>query len=229
MRALRIAVALLTLTPLAAGAQSRVAGRVARIVGGDTLSVPGISVVLHRVGQRVQGPVDTAVADPGGRFAFRFTADTSAAYLLSSRYGGIEYFSQPVATNPSRPDTGIVVIVTDTSSLVPVVVRQRTILVGAPDQTGTRTVLDWFVLSNPGAKGKSGMTYSNDVSLEQLARQLRREVQRRIEARDPLSRWEVRRGPDPVNAMLCEHVHLASYRFGPDASCSHFFPSRWSG
>ena len=66
------------------------------------------------------------MADPGGRFAFRFTADTSAAYLLSSRYGGIEYFSQPVATNPSRPDTGIVVIVADTSSLVPVVVRQRT-------------------------------------------------------------------------------------------------------
>jgi len=76
----------------------------------------------------------------------------------------------------------------------------------------------YIVLSNPGAKGKSGMTYSNDVSLEQLARHLRREVQRRIEARDPLSRWEVRRGPDPVNAMLCEHVHLASYRFGPDAS-----------
>jgi len=76
----------------------------------------------------------------------------------------------------------------------------------------------YIVLSNPGAKGKSGMTYSNDVSMEQLARHLRREVQRRIEARDPLSRWEIRRGPDPVNAMLCEHVHLAPYRFGPDAS-----------
>jgi phosphatidylserine/phosphatidylglycerophosphate/cardiolipin synthase-like enzyme len=76
----------------------------------------------------------------------------------------------------------------------------------------------YLVLSNQGAKGKSGMTYSNDVSLQQLARHLRREVQRRFEARDPLSRWEIRRGPDPVNAMLCEHVHLAPYRFGPDAS-----------
>ena len=76
----------------------------------------------------------------------------------------------------------------------------------------------YIVLSNPGAKGKSGMTYSNDVSMEQLARHLRREVQRRIEARDPLSRWEIRRGADPVNAMLCERVHLAPYRFGPDAS-----------
>jgi phosphatidylserine/phosphatidylglycerophosphate/cardiolipin synthase-like enzyme len=76
----------------------------------------------------------------------------------------------------------------------------------------------YLVLSNLGAKGKSGMTYSNDVSLQQLARHLRREVQRRFEARDPLSRWEIRRGPDPVNAMLCEHVHLAPYRFGLEAS-----------
>ena len=76
----------------------------------------------------------------------------------------------------------------------------------------------YIVLSNRGAKGKSGMTYSNDVPLEQLARHLRREVQRRIEAGDPLSRWEIRRGADPVNAMLCERVHLAPYRFGPDAS-----------
>ena len=76
----------------------------------------------------------------------------------------------------------------------------------------------YIVLSNPGAKGKSGMTYSNDVSLLQLARHLRQEVQRRFETRDPLSRWEIRRGPDPINAMLCEHVHLAPYRFGPDAT-----------
>lgn len=76
----------------------------------------------------------------------------------------------------------------------------------------------YIVLSNPGAKGKSGMTYSNNVSLQQLARHLRREVQRRFEAHDPLSRWEVRRGPDPVNALLCSRVHLAPYRFGPDAS-----------
>ena len=76
----------------------------------------------------------------------------------------------------------------------------------------------YIVLSNLSAKGKSGMTYSNDVSLLQLARHLKLEVQRRVERRDPLSRWEIRRGPDPVNALLCEHVHLAPYRFGPDAS-----------
>ncbi len=73
----------------------------------------------------------------------------------------------------------------------------------------------YIVLSNYGARGKSGMTYSNDVSLMDLAKHLRREVQRRFEVRDPLSRYEVRRGPDPVNAMLCDHLHLAPYRLGP--------------
>jgi len=150
MASWRIALVLLVLAPLAAAAQSRAAGRVMRVSGRDTLPVGGIAVVLHRVGERVQGPVDTVVAGPSGRFFFRFSADTTAAYLLSARFGGIEYFSQPVATNPARPDTAVVVIVADTSSTTPVLVKQRTLLVSAPDESGTRTVLDWFVLSNPG-------------------------------------------------------------------------------
>ena len=40
----------------------------------------------------------------------------------------------------------------------------------------------------------------------------------RIDKRDPKARYEVRRGPDPVNALLCSHVHLAPLRFGPDAT-----------
>lgn len=76
----------------------------------------------------------------------------------------------------------------------------------------------YIVLSNLGAKGKSGSTYSNDVTLPTLARHLRDELQRRFEREDPLSRYAIRRGPDPVNAMLCDHVHLAPYRFGPDAT-----------
>jgi len=150
MIAARIALALLVLMPAAAAAQSRVAGRVVRVVARDTVAVTGLPVVLHRVGSRIQGPVDTAQAGPTGRFSFRFSPDTNATYLLSARYGGIEYFSQPVATNPARPDTAMVVIVADTSSSVPVVVRQRTLLISRPDESATRTVLDWFVLSNPG-------------------------------------------------------------------------------
>lgn len=132
--------------------QSRAGGKVVRIVNGDTLPIAGLPVVLHRVSRTSQGPQDTARADRGGRFSFRFSADTASAYLLSARFGGVEYFSAPLATNPSRPDTSIVVIVADTSSAAPVVLRQRTLLVSVTDESSTRTVLDWLVLSNPGEK-----------------------------------------------------------------------------
>jgi phosphatidylserine/phosphatidylglycerophosphate/cardiolipin synthase-like enzyme len=74
----------------------------------------------------------------------------------------------------------------------------------------------YIVLSNQGAVGKSGSTYSNDVSLQTLAHHLRDAVERRFERRDPHWRYEIRTGPDPVNALLCERLHLAPFRFGPD-------------
>jgi phosphatidylserine/phosphatidylglycerophosphate/cardiolipin synthase-like enzyme len=74
----------------------------------------------------------------------------------------------------------------------------------------------YIVLSNQGAVGKSGSTYSNDVSLQTLAHHIREAVERRFEARDPHWRYQIRTGPDPVNALLCERLHLALFRFGPD-------------
>ncbi|MBS0539030.1 MAG: hypothetical protein JSR47_09770 [Proteobacteria bacterium] len=74
----------------------------------------------------------------------------------------------------------------------------------------------YIVLSDYASVGNSGSTYSNGVTLGTFARHLRQLVQARIENRDPLSRFEIRKGPDPVNALLCEHVHLAPFRFGPD-------------
>jgi phosphatidylserine/phosphatidylglycerophosphate/cardiolipin synthase-like enzyme len=74
----------------------------------------------------------------------------------------------------------------------------------------------YIVLSNEGSVGNSGFSYWNGVTLQDLARHLRQMVQSRFEAKDPQSRYEIRKGPDPVNALLCEHVHLAPFRFGPD-------------
>jgi hypothetical protein len=141
---------LLSVAQLAA--QSRAAGRVVRLAGGDTLAVARVPVVLHRVGRSAQGPIDTIRADAGGRFAFRFAADTPAAYLLSVRYQGIEYFSSPIANNPARADTAIVILVADTSSSAPVTTRERTLLISRPDDSGTRAVVDWFVLQNAGER-----------------------------------------------------------------------------
>ncbi len=75
----------------------------------------------------------------------------------------------------------------------------------------------YIVLSNDGAYSSSGTSYSNGVPLMTFARHLREMVQGRFEAKDPQSRYAIRTGPDPANALLCEHVHLAPFRFGPDS------------
>jgi len=108
--------------------------------------------VLHQVGPTLQAPVDTVLAGPGGKFDVRFRSDTSALFLLSVRYQGIEYFSAPIRGLPGKPDTSLVIIVADTSSAAPVSVAERTLLVGRPDQSHSRMVIDWLVLSNPGER-----------------------------------------------------------------------------
>lgn len=143
---------LAVLTVPTAQQQSRAGGRVVRLSAGDTVPVASVLLVLHRVGRTEQGPIDTIMADARGRFAARFTADTSALYLFSIRYQGIEYFSAPIRGNPAQPDTELVLIVADTSSSTPVTVAERTLLISGPDAGGSRLVLDWIVLVNRGER-----------------------------------------------------------------------------
>lgn len=149
MRAPALAALVAVLAPSLV-AQARAGGRIVRLAGSDTVAVPAAAVVLHRVGPRQQGPVDTVRTDARGRFRFSFAADSGSAFLLSARYAGIEYFSRPISADPSIPDTAVTLIVADTSSRQPVTVRQRTLLVSGADASGTRIVIDWLVLSNRG-------------------------------------------------------------------------------
>ena len=118
------------------------------------MSVAGARVILHRVGRGAQGPVDSVLADAAGRFVFRFRPDTSALYLLSARYGGIEYFSPPVRTKAASPDTGIRLVVYDTSSSTPIGVEARHIVVPRAGDDGARAVLDLIVLLNDGRRAR---------------------------------------------------------------------------
>jgi phosphatidylserine/phosphatidylglycerophosphate/cardiolipin synthase-like enzyme len=63
----------------------------------------------------------------------------------------------------------------------------------------------YVVLSNAGSTGRSGSTYSNDVSLAAFARHLGDKARQRGMVGDP-------------TVLLCSHVHLAPLRFGPDAT-----------
>ncbi len=130
--------------------QATASGQVVIPRTSDSVPLPGARVLLHRVGRDVQGPVDSVVADDRGRFRFRFRADTSALYLLSVRYGGIEYFSTPVHTQPARPDTSLRLVAYDTSSTAPIAVEARHIVVPRPGETGARAILDLIVLRNDG-------------------------------------------------------------------------------
>lgn len=125
-------------------------GRVARFVGGDTLPVPGAGIVLHRVGQDTQGPVDSMAVDASGRFRFRFTTDSGAVYLLSVRHHGITYFSSPVARDPANRVDDILLIVSDTSATAPVRIAARSLIVGAAEASGARTVVEVVELANRG-------------------------------------------------------------------------------
>ncbi|MEO8294980.1 MAG: hypothetical protein ABI613_05635 [Gemmatimonadota bacterium] len=125
-------------------------GRVVREQGKDTIPVPGVRIVIHRVGRSQQGPLDSTLSDTAGRFHFRFVPDTTVLFLLSARYAGIEYFSSPITTDPGLPDSAITVIVSDTSSNQRVNEVARYLVVRKPAEDSSRAVLDLIVLVNKG-------------------------------------------------------------------------------
>ena len=134
--------------PLAA--QSAAEGRVVRPGAADTVPLAGVRVVLHRVGTAAQGPIDSVLTAAGGRFRFRYTPDSGAVYLLSARYHGIEYFSQPLGIDSARADGPISLLVHDTSSTAAVELAARHVVIPRPGEGGEREVIDFVVLRNSG-------------------------------------------------------------------------------
>lgn len=150
-------IALAGAVPVVAQQPTRAVGRLIRIdAAGDTLPVPGLQVKLHRVGADAQGVIDSALSGADGGFSVAFAADTTALFLLSARYAGLEYFSNPLATDPSRPDTTVVIAVADTSAVQRVVVASRQLVITSPESDGTRSVLDLISLANPGPATRVG-------------------------------------------------------------------------
>ncbi len=139
--------------PLAAQLPLSLTGQTARIQNGDTVPVPGVTITLHRVSRTVQGAIDSVVSGPDGRFRFRSTGDTAAIYLVSARYAGIEYFSEPVRAPGAG---GVTLVVSDTSSNAPVRLSARHVIVRPPDESGTRAVLDLLSIRNDGPDTRIG-------------------------------------------------------------------------
>ena len=122
-----------------------------RATAKDSVPQSGVRVVLHGVGVKHQGPVDSLLTDGTGRFRFAFRLDSGSVYLVSARYDGIEYFSPPVAGLPGAADTGVTIVVSDTSSAAAVSLAARYLVIRKPQQSGAgRQVLDLIVLENRG-------------------------------------------------------------------------------
>jgi len=109
------------------------------------VAVPGVPVSAHRIGKALQGVVDSATTGVAGTFRFRLRGDTAAIYLVSARLGGVEYFSEPIRVPGA---TGLVIVVSDTSSTAPVRLSARHVIVSRPDASGARAILDLFTLAN---------------------------------------------------------------------------------
>jgi hypothetical protein len=121
-----------------------------RPVGRDSIPVRATRVVLHRVAQAVQGPVDSTVTGPDGRFRFFLSRDTSALYLVSARHAGIEYFSTPLDNRRAAGNETVTLVVHDTSSRAPVALSARHVVIPRAGDDGTREVLDLVLLANSG-------------------------------------------------------------------------------
>lgn len=141
---------------LAAQQTTTAAGRVVRVVKGDSVAVGGTRLVLHRVGRNQGGPIDSTVSDQAGRFRFRVPRDTIELYLVSTSYSGIEYFSAPVTNSEGQGDSAVVLVVSDTSSTTPVKLAARYFVVREALEDGTRPVLDLLILRNSGEKTRVG-------------------------------------------------------------------------
>jgi hypothetical protein len=137
--------------PLAAQQSLVLAGRVVRVRGADSSALRGVRVVLHRIGMRAQGPLDSVPADAAGRFRFRIAApDTQSLYVVSVGYAGIGYFSEPVpGRNQDTPAITLAVFDTATTGR-PLALTLRHVVVGR-GPNGERRVLDIAQVVNPDA------------------------------------------------------------------------------
>ena len=140
-------------SPLTGQLPLAISGQTTRIQGPDTVPVRGVPITLHRVSRTAQGAIDSTTTGDDGRFRFRADGDTSAIYLVSANYAGIEYFAEPVRVPGVE---GIRIIVSDTSSTAPVRLGTRHLIIRPPDASGSRAILDLFSIRNDGAETRIG-------------------------------------------------------------------------
>ncbi len=130
-----------------------IAGRLLRVHEADTSALAGLWVIAHQVGERRQGPVDSMRTDAGGRFRFVVRRpDSGAVFVVSARYQGIGYFSEPMQNGAGATS----LIVFDTTATGPPLALGIRHLVVTQGDAGQRRVLDIYQVQNPGLATRVG-------------------------------------------------------------------------
>ena len=107
-------------------------------------------VVLHRVGSDRAGPLDSTRSDARGRYSFNYqrTGSDDAVYFVSALYGGIAYFTPPLAEGRVSGDEGEIAVFDTTSGPVPITLRGHHVVVSAVDANARRSVVEVYDISN---------------------------------------------------------------------------------
>lgn len=127
-----------------------VSGQVVKPGISRMLPVPSVMVTLHRVGSDRAAPLDSTRADSHGRYEFHFTrsGDTGAVYFVSASYGGIAYFTPPLAHSTVKGEEAEIAVFDTTSGPVPIATRGHHVVVSAVDAGGMRNVTEVYELAN---------------------------------------------------------------------------------
>jgi hypothetical protein len=145
-----------------------VSGQVVRPGTNSMLPVPNVMVTLHRVGSDAAAPLDSIRSDLKGRYKFNFTrfGDQQAIYFVSASYGGIAYFTPPLAHSTVQGDEAEIAVFDTTSKPVPISSRGHPVVVSAVDANGMRNVTEVYELANDSSvtrvagDGSGGETWS---------------------------------------------------------------------
>ena len=127
-----------------------VAGQVVRPGTDRMIPVPNVMVTLHRVGSDRAAPLDSMRADGRGRYMFHFSrsGDPRAIYFVSATYGGIAYFTPPLAHSTVRGEEAEIAVFDTTSGPVPISSRGHHLVVSAVDANGMRNITEVYELAN---------------------------------------------------------------------------------
>jgi hypothetical protein len=127
-----------------------VEGQVLRATAGEPDPLPGIWVVVHRVGPDWMGALDSTRSGRDGRYRLEYRpfGDASALYFVSADYAGIAYFSAPLRGALVRGEPAELYVFDTTSAPVPVRVLGRHLIVSAPRPDSRREIVEVFELAN---------------------------------------------------------------------------------